>query len=144
MLDRIGKITEKSKKEIQFHCIQCNVAFLCDVGGIEFETEDRTPRLEKPVICPDCGVRYQGAPEKFTDHFEVTELGQSQLTELFLGDDFLEDDCDEDEICPSCGELHEFPFFNWFFEEPYIRGAIKIGRNESCPLGAEKSIKSVV
>lgn len=140
MLDKIGEIPEKSKNEIQFYCIHCKIEFLCDVGRIEFETEDLTPKFEKPVICPDCGVQYQGTPEKFTDHFEVTELGQSQLTELHLGEDCWEDDSDEDDLCPSCGEYHGFPFFNWF-EEPYVRETRKIGRNEICPCGSGKKYK---
>lgn len=140
MFDKIGELSEKSKNEIQFYCIQCKIEFLCNVGGIEFETADLTPKFEKPVICPDCGVRYQGAPENFTDHFEVTELGQSQLTELHLGEDCWEDDSDEDDPCPSCGGYHEFPFFNWF-NEPYVRETRKIGRNEICPCGSGKKYK---
>lgn len=61
---------------INFQCKRCDKEFDCDVGKINFELVDGRPQFEHEIVCPNCG--------KLTlDEVELTELGQSQLTELW-------------------------------------------------------------
>jgi len=69
---------------IRFLCIGCETEFDCDVGAIDFDTHDGMPDFERNVICPNCGVAYTGRGDGFSKNFELTENGQSQLTELML------------------------------------------------------------
>ena len=66
--------------ELHFECKKCRNHFDGDVGRITF-TEDihkgKRPEFGKEVICPDCGVLT-------LDEVELTELGQTQLTEIYL------------------------------------------------------------
>ena len=56
--------------------------FDSDVGKVDFteveEEVDGRPSFDKAPNCPKCG-------ERTLDEIFLTELGQSQLTELFLG-----------------------------------------------------------
>jgi len=63
--------------EINFECKKCACTFDCDIGSVTLhETSDR-PCFEKKIICPICG-------ERTIDEVFLTELGQSQLTEVTL------------------------------------------------------------
>lgn len=69
---------------INFECEQCNQVFDSDIGAVDFtaveEEEDGRPSFEKAPNCPKCG-------ELTLDQVALTELGQSQLTNLFMGSD---------------------------------------------------------
>ncbi len=61
---------------INFKCNRCDEVFDCDVGEINFELVNWRPQFEREIVCPNCG--------KLTlDDVELTEFGQSQLTELW-------------------------------------------------------------
>ncbi|MEO0129868.1 MAG: hypothetical protein ABIL70_09200 [candidate division WOR-3 bacterium] len=61
---------------INFKCNRCEIVFDFDVGEIAFELVNGRPQFEREIECPNCG--------KLTlDEVELTELGQSQLTELW-------------------------------------------------------------
>ena len=73
----------KSKKNtINFLCLRCDVEFDINVGKINFDTEDGTPEFENPIVCKKCGAKYIGKDDNISENFELTEVGQSQLTEL--------------------------------------------------------------
>lgn len=78
------KREEQGKNIIRFYCKKCREDFDCDVGMIDFSAE--MPKYEKPVICSRCEAKYISGQGEFTEHFELSETGQSQLTELFLQD----------------------------------------------------------
>lgn len=65
---------------INFKCEKCQNFFSSDVGKIIFPTKiNERPIFEKEIICSNCG--------KLTlDEVELTELGQSQLTELWFSE----------------------------------------------------------
>jgi len=69
---------------IRFLCIQCDNEFDCDVGAVDFDTPDGMPGFELDIVCPGCKVAYTGSGDEFSKNFELTEMGQSQLTELML------------------------------------------------------------
>ena len=64
---------------INFKCKKCGKYFNCDVGEISFKLVNRRPQFGKEIRCKSCGVLTM-------DEVELTELGQSQLTELQLRD----------------------------------------------------------
>lgn len=64
---------------INFKCKRCGLIFFSDVGKISFELVDGRPQFQKQIECHDCGLLT-------LDEVELTELGQSQLTELQLKD----------------------------------------------------------
>lgn len=74
----------KKRNLINFWCIHCEIEFDFDVGKINFETEDGSPEYQNAIICRQCGVKYVGKVDNFSDNFELTEIGQSQLTELMF------------------------------------------------------------
>ena len=61
--------------------MKCGEEFDFDVGRIVFAmtTPNMRPKFEKEIKCKKCGVLS-------LDDVELTELGQGQLTELFLKD----------------------------------------------------------
>lgn len=61
--------------EINFQCKKCGRIFDFDVGNISFELVDERPQFEKQISCPRCGYLT-------LDEVILTELGQTQLTEL--------------------------------------------------------------
>jgi len=68
---------------IHYECKRCKKEFDCDVGKIDFndmQSNNWRPKFEKDIICPNCGKRT-------FDEVDLTELGQSQLTELYFKDD---------------------------------------------------------
>jgi len=67
------------KSIINFKCVKCGEEFDFDVGRITFPpaTPDMRPKFEKEIVCKNCGILSM-------DDVELTELGQGQLTELFL------------------------------------------------------------
>lgn len=69
--------------EINFECKKCGSIFDCDVGSVSISEESLRPQFENQIICPKCGQRS-------IDDVLLTELGQSQLTEIFF--DFENDD----------------------------------------------------
>jgi rubredoxin len=62
---------------LNFVCKKCGKGFDSDVGKISFPVEEERPHLEKNIICPRCGILS-------VDEVELTELGQTQLTEVFM------------------------------------------------------------
>lgn len=65
---------------INFFCKRCNKEFFCNIGEIDFRLDEKwRPRFERDIVCPDCGVLNLDR-----DEIELTEIGQSQLTELWL------------------------------------------------------------
>lgn len=65
---------------ISFECKKCGEYFCCDVGEISFELVGDRPQFEKEIRCPDCGVVSM-------DEVWLTEVGQTQLTQLQLAED---------------------------------------------------------
>lgn len=62
--------------ELNFECRKCKKTFDNDVGAITFPTKpEKRPEFEKEIRCPNCGV-------KKIDEVLLTELGQTQLTEI--------------------------------------------------------------
>ncbi len=67
-----------TKAEINFRCRKCKSIFDNDVGTITFPTKaNQRPTYENEIICPKCGVIS-------SDKVLLTELGQTQLTEVYL------------------------------------------------------------
>jgi len=64
---------------INFQCKKCNQEFDFDVGKINFELVNERPQFENQIKCPNCGPLT-------LDEVWLTELGQTQLTELQLED----------------------------------------------------------
>lgn len=65
---------------INFKCKKCRQIFDYDVGKITFSLKvDSRPKFKNNVKCPNCGVLT-------LDDLELTELGQTQLTDFFLAD----------------------------------------------------------
>lgn len=62
---------------INFKCKKCEKIFDCDVGKISFKLVDERPVFERKIKCDNCG-------ELTMDEVKLTEIGQSQLTELYL------------------------------------------------------------
>lgn len=63
---------------INFKCKKCQNVFDCETGKIIFPTILRKClKFEKDINCPNCGILK-------CKNLELTELGQSQVTELFL------------------------------------------------------------
>ncbi len=65
--------------ELHFECKKCRNHFDGDVGRITFPEDidkGKRPELEKEIRCPSCGILT-------LDEVELTELGQTQLTEIF-------------------------------------------------------------
>ena len=65
--------------ELHFECKKCRNHFDGDVGRITFPEDidkGKRPEFEEEVVCPKCGVLT-------LDEVELTELGQTQLTEIF-------------------------------------------------------------
>ena len=64
---------------INFKCKRYGLIFFFDVGRINFELVDGKPQFENQIRCHECGLLTLNG-------IELTELGQSQLTELHLMD----------------------------------------------------------
>lgn len=79
--------SQRKRNIINFLCLHCEESFNQDVGKINFETLDGTPEFGNRIICKRCGASDEGKGEDFSKHFELTEEGQGQLTELFLKGD---------------------------------------------------------
>ena len=65
--------------ELQFMCKMCRQQFFCNVGEITFPPEIERPHFEKSIQCPNCGVLSM-------DEVELTELGQTQLAEVYFAE----------------------------------------------------------
>ncbi|WP_428356519.1 hypothetical protein [Methyloprofundus sp.] len=63
--------------EINFECKKCNQIFYSEVGKIKMNEQTFRPDFEEEVKCPRCGVRT-------IDEVFLTELGQSQITEVMM------------------------------------------------------------
>jgi len=63
--------------EINFECKKCNQIFNSEVGKIKMNEQTFRPDFEKEVRCPRCGFRT-------IDEVFLTELGQSQMTEVMM------------------------------------------------------------
>ena len=59
---------------INFECKKCRKEFDCEVGKIGINEKTMRTDFEKPIPCPQCGIRT-------IDQVFLTELGQSQMTE---------------------------------------------------------------
>lgn len=75
---------KKKSNVINFLCLKCGIEFDCDVGEIDFTMEDGMPGYEHSIVCSRCGAKYTGEGDNFSDNFELTEIGQSQMTELLF------------------------------------------------------------
>ncbi len=62
---------------LNFECSKCKRVFSSDVGEISFPPSKDEPDFEKEANCPNCGELKRG-------EYTLTEIGQSQLTEIFL------------------------------------------------------------
>ncbi len=62
---------------INFQCKKCKKIFDSDVGSIKMNEKTFRPDFEKPITCPQCGVRTM-------DEVLLTELGQSQMTTVMM------------------------------------------------------------
>ncbi|MFQ5685343.1 MAG: hypothetical protein ACE5GV_01655 [Candidatus Scalindua sp.] len=62
---------------LNFDCKKCKNTFDSNVGKISFTTEEMRPVFEKDIVCPKCGTLSM-------DDVMLTELGQSQITEVDL------------------------------------------------------------
>lgn len=60
---------------LNFECKTCHAHFDSDVGKITFDEDP--PKFEKKPFCKNCG-------ERSVDEVYLTEVGQGQLTELFM------------------------------------------------------------
>ena len=61
---------------INLQCKRCDKVFDFDVGEVNFELVNERPQFEHEFECPHCG--------KLTlDEVELTEIGHSQLSELW-------------------------------------------------------------
>lgn len=67
--------------EIEFKCKRCKRIFSYDVGRIAFPSmaPGSRPQFEKNILCNGCGVLTM-------DEVELTEWGQTQLSELHFRD----------------------------------------------------------
>jgi len=67
--------------EIEFQCKRCKRIFSCDVGRISFPSmaPGSRPQFERDIHCDRCGVLTM-------DEVELTEWGQTQLSELYFRD----------------------------------------------------------
>jgi len=63
--------------ELNFKCKKCKRYFDCNIGKISFPPKEERPSFEKNIICPECGIRTM-------DEVELTELGQTQLGEIYF------------------------------------------------------------
>jgi len=63
---------------INFECQKCRTLFDCDIGTVTFSENSDRPDFEKEIICPKCGSLSM-------DEVLLTEIGQSQLTEVTIG-----------------------------------------------------------
>jgi SEC-C motif len=134
MVSKIGEISEKSKNEIHFYCIHCRIEFFCDVGEITLGFD--APEFEKPVVCPKCGVRYSGGSDEFTDHFELTEIGQTHLSEISFGGPVTFWNGEAIDIGSILDAIGNCPG-----EENCEHESRKIGRNENCPCRSGRKYK---
>ena len=69
---------------INFKCKKCRKVFDFDVGKVSFQLVDDRPQFENEINCPHCGPLT-------LDEVELTEIGQTELTEIYLKDVKLED-----------------------------------------------------
>jgi rubredoxin len=73
-----GYLTKKrSMTVLNFQCKKCDGIFDCNVGKITFPIDSDRPAFTQEIICPKCGTLS-------IDEVLLTELGQSQLTEVHL------------------------------------------------------------
>jgi len=74
---------ELSRNLYSFKYKKCKRVFDFDVGKISFELVDERPQFENEIGCPHC--------EPLTlNEVELTEIGQTELTEIYLKDVKLE------------------------------------------------------
>lgn len=66
--------------ELYFKCKKCRRYFNCDVGKISFPPKEERPHFERDIVCPRCGILSM-------DEVELTELGQTQLTAIYMSED---------------------------------------------------------
>ena len=73
------RITHKKRAEymiVNLKCGECKFVYFFDIGEPDIDKNGNLV-FEKKPICPRCNV---------VDKELLTELGQSQMTEWFLGD----------------------------------------------------------
>jgi len=75
--EKMGATRRTDMTELHFKCKKCRKYFDCDVGKISFPPKEERPRFEKSIFCPKCGTLS-------ADQVELTELGQTQLSEVFM------------------------------------------------------------
>lgn len=62
---------------LNFKCKRCERGFNCEVGEITFPVNSERPHFDRDIICKRCGILTM-------DEVELTEKGQTQLTEIHL------------------------------------------------------------
>jgi len=62
---------------LNFECKTCHQDFDADVGKVTFDENEERPNFEKDIVCKNCGKRT-------LDNIYLTEIGQTQLTQIFL------------------------------------------------------------
>ena len=75
-IDNVGDIIWESLMwSLNFECKSCHMHFDSYVGQISFDEDP--PRLEKKPVCQKCG-------ERTIEEVYLTEIGQGQLTAIFM------------------------------------------------------------
>jgi DNA-directed RNA polymerase subunit RPC12/RpoP len=62
---------------LNFECKTCHQHFDADVGAVMFNENEERPTFESEISCKKCGKRT-------LDDIYLTEIGQTQLTQIFL------------------------------------------------------------
>ncbi len=108
---------KKEKNLLHFYCKKCQEDFYCDVGKVEFPIGQEEPLFERVIRCGRCKTHWKNNEGEFVEKFELTEIGQSLLTELFMGDIDFEDDENEEEFDKFYKELNESKEWKKMLEE---------------------------
>ena len=92
---------------LNFKCKKCKTVFDYDVGEVTFPSSQKTPSFERDIHCSKCGIRS-------IDQIELTELGQTLLSEIFFStemDDMDEKEYSDEELENICDKVN-----NWGIE----------------------------
>lgn len=74
----------KHENIISFYCKHFKINFDLNVGNIDFNAQDGIPLFANTIVCPKCTAKYKSNSDNFSDNFELNEMGQTQLSEIFM------------------------------------------------------------